>query len=115
MYFFTGEPISSVLGDSGSQGQWQAQDVPQPPEAEPPEASPLDEVVLAGDSVDVAAVAAEAPPAALAALAAAPEPPRKSVAYQPEPLSWKPAAVTCLLKDSAPQAGQVVRGASDIF
>ena len=44
------------------------------------------------------------------------EPPlRKSVAYQPEPLSWKPAAVTCLANDSAPQDGQVVRAGSDIF
>ena len=39
----------------------------------------------------------------------------KSVAYQPEPLSWKPAAVSCLEKASAPQAGQVVSGASEIF
>jgi hypothetical protein len=31
------------------------------------------------------------------AVLALPEPPlRKSVTYQPEPLSWKPAAVTCL-------------------
>ena len=29
---------------------------------------------------------------------ATPLPPRKSVTYQPEPLSWKPAAVTCLRK-----------------
>lgn len=26
-----------------------------------------------------------------------PEPPLKSVAYQPDPLSWKPAAVICLV------------------
>ena len=44
-----------------------------------------------------------------------PLPPRKSVTYQPEPLSWKPAAVTCLEKACAPQAGQTVRGASEIF
>lgn len=31
----------------------------------------------------------------------APEPPRKSVTYQPDPLSWKPAAVTCLENASA--------------
>ena len=42
-------------------------------------------------------------------------PPRKSVAYQPEPLSWKPAAVTCLVNAEAPQAGHSVSGASDIF
>jgi hypothetical protein len=37
-----------------------------------------------------------------------PLPPRKSVTYQPEPLSWKPAAVTCLENVSAPHAGHVV-------
>ena len=42
-------------------------------------------------------------------------PPRKSVTYQPEPLSWKPAAVTCLAKAGLPQAGQSVNGGSDIF
>ena len=58
-----------------------------------------------------ATAAAPATPAAGAAAA----PPLKSVAYQPEPLSWKPAAVSCLEKASAPQAGQAVSGASDIF
>ena len=48
-------------------------------------------------------------------LAAAVLPPRKSVTYQPEPLSWKPAAVTCLAKAGLPQAGQSVKGGSDIF
>ena len=42
-------------------------------------------------------------------------PPRNSVTYQPEPLSWKPAAVTCLAKAGLPQAGQSVNGGSDIF
>jgi len=42
-------------------------------------------------------------------------PPRKSVTYQPEPLSWNPAAVTCLAKAGLPQAGQSVKGGSDIF
>lgn len=41
--------------------------------------------------------------------------PRKSVAYQPEPFSWKPAAVSCLENASAPQAGQVVKTGSEIF
>ena len=41
--------------------------------------------------------------------------PRKSVTYQPEPLSWKPAAVTCLRKVGSPQAGQTVRTGSDTF
>jgi hypothetical protein len=43
------------------------------------------------------------------------DPPLKSVAYQPEPLSWKPAAVSCLLKVGEPQEGHFVRGSSDIF
>lgn len=42
-------------------------------------------------------------------------PPRKSVTYQPEPLSWKPAAVICLENASAPQAGQTERGVSESF
>jgi hypothetical protein len=40
---------------------------------------------------------------------------RKSVTYQPEPLSWKPAAVTCLENVSFPQAGHCVSGASLSF
>jgi hypothetical protein len=43
------------------------------------------------------------------------DPPLKSVAYQPDPLSWKPAAVSCLLKVALPQAGQSVNGVSEIF
>ncbi len=35
------------------------------------------------------------PATAPAAGAFAASPPRKSVTYQPDPLSWKPAAVTC--------------------
>lgn len=42
-------------------------------------------------------------------------PPRKSVTYQPVPLSWKPAAVTCFSNADWPQLGQSLRGASDIF
>ena len=42
-------------------------------------------------------------------------PPLKSVAYQPEPFNWKPAAVTCFLNDGFAQWGQVSSGASDIF
>jgi hypothetical protein len=40
---------------------------------------------------------------------------RKSVTYQPVPLSWNPAAVNCFLKVLLEQAGQSVNGASDIF
>ena len=42
-------------------------------------------------------------------------PPLKSVAYQPLPLSWKPAADSCLVKVDAPQDGQSVSGAALIF
>jgi hypothetical protein len=42
-------------------------------------------------------------------------PPLKSVAYQPEPFSWNPAAVTCFLNDGLEQDGQTSSGASDIF
>ncbi len=42
-------------------------------------------------------------------------PPLKSVAYQPEPFNWKPAAVTCFLNAFWEQAGQTSSGASDIF
>src|SRR5881394_3275986 len=42
-------------------------------------------------------------------------PPLKSDAYQPEPLSWKPAAVSCLAYFFLPQAGHLVSGASLSF
>ena len=41
--------------------------------------------------------------------------PRKSVAYQPLPFSWKPAADTCLTSVASPQAGHCVSGASESF
>jgi hypothetical protein len=41
--------------------------------------------------------------------------PRKSVTYQPLPLSAKPAAVTCLVNVSCPHAVQVTSGASLIL
>lgn len=44
-----------------------------------------------------------------------PEPPLKSVTYQPEPFNWNPAAVTCFLNSGLPQEGQTVRIGSDIF
>src|SRR5438270_8125338 len=82
--------------------QWQAQALPQPP---PDALSPLEDDAGAVD-VAVAAAAAVVPAAAgaagsalgasgLASVLAAPLPlPRKSVTYQPEPFSWKPAAVS---------------------
>src|SRR5471032_2152571 len=42
-------------------------------------------------------------------------PPRKSVAYQPVPFSWKPAAVSCFLNDGLPQDRQTVSCGSEIF
>ena len=51
----------------------------------------------------------------LAVLQMLESPPLKSVAYQPEPLSWKSAAVTCLLNVCSWQAGHWVKGASLIF
>jgi hypothetical protein len=102
-----------------------------------PDAAALEPALLAGfeDSaddalVDSAGLDAAAPsvpdappsePAAAEFVAPAPLallllllllPPRKSVTYQPEPFSWKPAAVTCLEKVSFPQAGHCVSGAS---
>ena len=71
-------------------GQWQAQEEPQP--------------LAAGVLLSL-----------VAGLVLAVLPPLKSVAYQPLPLSWKPAAVICLLKFSVLQAGQVVSGSALIF
>ena len=51
-----------------------------------------------------------------AGLAAAPLLPlRKSVTYQPVPLSWKPAAVSCFLNALLPQVGHSDSGASETF
>jgi len=64
------------------------------------------DVAAAGDPVAVPASEAGAEPEvslkAVAGGTAAVLPPRKSVTYQPEPLSWKPAAVTCFLNAGAP-------------
>ena len=89
---------------------WQAHAAPQPPDG-------------AGASADLAGAAvvslgAAAPSAAAVGAAAAVElalPPLKSVAYQPEPLSWKPAAVNCLLKLAWPQLGHSDNKGSEIF
>ena len=42
-------------------------------------------------------------------------PPLKSVAYQPPPFSWKPAAVSSFCSAGLPQAGQSVSGGSVTF
>ena len=109
----------SVSWGDGPKGercdQWQAHDVPQPPDAAGVLA--LDDA-LSDDAAAAAGAAGSvlaAEPVAGAAADAPPEPPRKSVTYQPEPLSWKPAAVSCFLNAGAPHAGQSVSGASLIF
>ena len=43
------------------------------------------------------------------------DPSRKSVTYQPVPLSAKPAAVSCLTKRGAPHSGQSTSGGSYSF
>jgi hypothetical protein len=73
---------------------------------------------VAGAALAVSAGFDSVEEAAAVPVVAAAEPPAlplKSVAYQPEPLSWKPAAVSCLLNVAAPQAGHSVSGASEIF
>src|SRR5258708_908628 len=42
-------------------------------------------------------------------------PPLKSVAYQPLPFNWKPAALSCLRNFALPQAGHFAIGRSEIF
>jgi len=69
--------------------------------------------LAAGAAVSVAGAGALSLLSALAGAALAP--PLKSVAYQPEPLSWKPAAVSCLVKDGLLQTGHTLKGGSDIF
>ncbi len=51
----------------------------------------------------------------VSAVLAEPDPLLKSVAYQPLPFNWKPAAVKALPKALLPHAGQVSMGASLIF
>ena len=58
-----------------------------------------DDTEGAGVGAAVAAEAADSLPPDAPAPGLPPS--RKSVTYQPEPLSWKPAAVTCFSNDSA--------------
>jgi len=67
------------------------------------------------DPLPAAASAAVLPTAASLVLLVPPALLRKSVTYQPEPLSWKPAAVSCFLNAGALQWGQSCSGASEIF
>ncbi len=92
--------------------------------AQPPEAAGVAGLLEAVSALPLelvlpAALSLVAAAAAVLAVAAGadvpPEPPLKSVAYQPEPLSWKPAAVSCLENVGLPHSGQSVSGASAIF
>ncbi len=62
------------------------------PAAAPAEAKPAESKPAEAAAPSAFGAAAASGLAAAGALL----PPRKSVTYQPEPLSWKPAAVTCL-------------------
>jgi len=93
--------------------QWQAQPVAQPAAATGVAALPEAVSALLLALAEVLSLGVTA--ASAAGAAAPPEPPLKSVAYQPEPLSWKPAAVSCFENVALPQVGQSVNGASEIF
>jgi hypothetical protein len=109
-----------------------------PDDAVPDDAAPVEAAVEPEDSDDGAlAVPALSPALAFAELSAPEEPfsdlagapfdaplaaplllllpPRKSVTYQPEPFSWKPAAVTCFENVSFPHSGHCVSGLSLSF
>jgi hypothetical protein len=101
MYFFTG-----VL--EKRRAQWQAQEPPQ-------DVALLLAVDDALSLLPAAAAGAGDSAGLLPVLLLAELPLRKSVAYQPEPLSWKPAAVSCFLNASALQDGQEVSTGSEIF
>ncbi len=70
----------------------------------------VDTASLAGAGVAAAGAALESVGAGLGA----PDP-LKSVAYQPAPLSWNPAAVTCFLNAGCAHEGQSTKGASESF
>jgi hypothetical protein len=80
----------------------------------------VDGVLFASDDSDFASdfVSDTAPSVLVSALASgffAAGLSLKSVAYQPLPFSWNPAAVTCLTKHERPQCGHSMSGASEIF
>jgi hypothetical protein len=105
-YFFNGTNAFGRVNQL-----WQAQPVLQPPEAD---AVGADSDLAGADSAGVVAAGAASAAAVPTAGAEVPEP-LKSVAYQPEPLSWNPAAVSCLEKADAWQLGHSVSTGSDIF
>jgi len=78
-------------------------------ESEPDEALAVDELLSADELFSVVDDEAAEPPDLPPLLL------RKSVTYQPDPLSWKPAAVNCLENAACPHWGQSVNGASASF
>src|SRR5512142_1951765 len=77
----------------------------------------LDAVDVVASVLPVFASGAFASPLPLASFVVAGFAPllRKSVTYQPEPFSWKPAADTRFTNCASWQAGQSVSGGSEIF
>ena len=106
-YFFTWRSV----GD-GARRQWQAQELPQPPAGGGAAAGAVDAGGVAAARACGVGWRRRRPLAARRRRPASASAWRrccrrwKSVAYQPEPLSWKPAAVSCLVNVAAPQAGQ---------
>jgi hypothetical protein len=92
--------------DDGVDAPEDVEDAAAAPGAALPDASPLDE--------DAGSLLPLAPLLLLAAAGALPLF-RKSVTYQPLPLSWKPAAVTCLRKVSLLHWGHTDSGGSEIL
>jgi hypothetical protein len=105
-YFFIGTKTFGKVNQL-----WQAQPVLQPPAAD---ATGADSVFAGFDSAAPAAAGVASAAVAPTAGAGVPEP-LKSVAYQPEPLSWNPAAVSCLENAAVWQLGHSVSTGSEIF
>jgi hypothetical protein len=105
-YFFIGTKTFGKVNQL-----WQAQPVLQPPAAD---ATGADSVFAGVDSAAPAAAGVASAAVAPTAGAGVPEP-LKSVAYQPEPLSWNPAAVSCLENAAVWQLGHSVSTGSEIF
>ena len=98
--------LEPVEADDGVDAPDDAEDDAAAPDAALPDVSPVDD--------DADSLLPVAPPL-LPAAAGAPPLLRKSVTYQPLPLSWKPAAVTCLRKVSLLHSGHTDSGGSEIL
>jgi hypothetical protein len=103
-YFFTARGLA----------YWQAGHAPAPQAGAAPDLSEEEESDLSVDGSPFSDPAPSLPSAPF--FFAAPVPLfLKSVAYQPDPLSWKPAADTSFAMAAFPQLGQSVMGASLSF